>query len=97
MAHIEYLVHLAPGSAAFATDEVEERRCGEEVVLDHVFVFHEVHHLGLCSAGAVDHAMDGGTHLAEKPFDDRGIGACGREHELTGGQTGAVDGVGEKF
>ncbi len=84
VAHVEHLVHLGPVGARLLADELEQRRDGEHVVLDHMLVLHEVHHLGLGAAGAMHHAVDVGAHLFEYLLDYRGIGACGREHQLAG-------------
>lgn len=49
-----------------------------------MLVVDEVHHLGLCTARAVNHTMDLRTQLIQQFLDDRGIGACRREYQLAG-------------
>ena len=79
VATVEHLVHLAPVGPALLSDDAEEGRHREHVVLDDAAVLaHEVKHLGLGAARAVHHAVDSGTHLVEETPDDRGVSA-GRE------------------
>ena len=95
VAHVEHLVHLAPGCATFLLNEVKEGRNGEKVVLYNMLVVDKVHYLGLGTAGAVNHSVDGRTHLGKKFLYDRGVGAGGGEYETTGVNGGTFHRIGE--
>ena len=47
---VEYLVHLLPFGLALLLDGAEQRRDGEEVILDYVNTLNKVQYLGLCTA-----------------------------------------------
>ena len=47
---VEYLVHLLPFGLALLLDGAEQRRDGEEVILDYVYAFNKVQYLGLGTA-----------------------------------------------
>ena len=95
VSHVEHLVHLFPVGSRFALNQVKQRRHGEHVVLYHMLVLDKVHDFGLGASRAVNHAVDVGTHLVEKLLDNGGVGAGGRQNELTGVDRRVVDGVGE--
>ena len=61
MAHVEHLVHLGPVGSRLLVDGAEQRRNGEEIILDDMQVLDEVEHLGLCATGAVYHAVEDGA------------------------------------
>ncbi len=86
MTHVENLVHLFPVRARLFADQAEQRWYGEEVIFDHMFALHEVHHLCLCASGAMHHSMYRGAHLAQNPFDHRSVCAGGGEHEFAGAE-----------
>lgn len=58
VSHIEDFIHLFPRSAGLFLNQPEQRRNGEKVVFDNVHVVYEVHDFGLCSAGAMHHAVN---------------------------------------
>ena len=83
MTHVEYLVHLLPVGARTVVDSLEEWWYWEHVVLHYLAVFaYEVEHLGLCTACAVYHTVDFWAQFVEQFFDDWGVCAGRREHEL---------------
>ena len=47
---VEYLVHLLPFCLALLLNGAEQRRDGEEVILDYVYSVYKVQDLGLCTA-----------------------------------------------
>ena len=95
VSHVEDLVHLCPVGAALLLDCLEQRRDGEQIVLDDTYSIDEVQHLGLCPARAMHHAVDVVAMLVEHPLDDRGVSACGRQHQTAGIDGTALDGIGQ--
>src|SRR5574344_534015 len=72
VSHIEYLVHLLPVGLTFITDNLEERRNGEHVILDHTAVVaYEMQHLGLRAAGTVNHTVNLRSQFIEHLLGDR--------------------------
>ena len=97
VAHIEDGVHLFPVGAALFVDEAEQRRGGEEVVLDHVQLVDEVQHLGLGTAAAVYHTVDFWAGFVKYAANDGSVGAGGREDHLAGIDASHFCGVCQTF
>ncbi len=62
-----------------------------------MLAFYEMKHFCLGAAGAVDHAVDGRTHLLQELFDYRGICAGGRQDKLAGIERRALHLVGQPY
>ena len=78
-------------------DETEQRRDGEEVVLDYVKLVDEVQHFGLCATAAVYHTVDFWAIFVENATYDWSVGAGRREDHLAGIDAVDFGGVGEAF
>ena len=96
MAHIEDFIHLSPISRTFLLNKSEKWWEREQIVFDHMLAIHEMHHLCLCAAGAVNHTMDFRAHFLKERLDNRGIRARGRQYEFTGRQLASFNLI-EKF
>ena len=79
MAHVVDAEHFLVAGAAGLLDGLEDRRDGQEVVLDVVHSGAKANTLGLAAAGAVHHAVDAVAVLGEQFFDDGCVGAGGAQ------------------
>ena len=94
MSHVEHLVHLLPRRARLSLNGLKQHRNVHHVVFDDVQAgVQKVEHFGLCSARTMDHAVDLASVFLQKRLHHRGVGACGRQHQLARVQRHPFHGV----
>ena len=76
MAHVEHLVHLFPRRARLLLNGLKQHGNVHHVVFDHVQArVQKVKHLGLCTARAMDHAVNLRPVFLQESLHHRSVGS----------------------
>ena len=80
VAHIEYLVHLAPVGLRTVVDDAEQRWDGKHIVLDDAAILaHEMQNFRLCATRAMHHSVNILAVMVKDFLDDGRVGSSGGE------------------